>query len=184
MKYSSWLQNKNSRLERVGRLMTGIRDDQNQATDLSVPVVTCCPPPSLPPSHPPSHHHCQIPHETHLKSHVQSLITLSLVWEGEEAKGDRAKPRAVDCSGLIAPWSAFVVGKCFCLSVARSKSLHCVKHCKPYNLYNCLIERRDNMRAVWWKKKLDRVWCKNFSSSFKKKKNHHGWKQATCTWTQ
>lgn len=71
----------------------------------------------LPSSLPPSHHHCQIPQETHLKSHVHSLITLSLVRE-REAKGDRAKPRAVDCSGLIAPCSAFVVAEC--VSVCRS----------------------------------------------------------------
>lgn len=40
--------------------------------------------------------------------------------EGErEAKGDRAEPRAVDCSGLIAAWSAFVVAK-DCWSVHMS----------------------------------------------------------------
>lgn len=82
-------------------------------------------PSSVPPSRLPSYHHCQIPQETHLKSHVHSLITLSLVRE-REAKGDWAKPRTVDCSGLISLWSSFVVEN-VSLSVSQFKCLLVVK---------------------------------------------------------
>lgn len=45
----------------------------------------------LPPSFPPSLHHCQIPQETHLKSHVHSLITLSLVRERGQGGSSKGK---------------------------------------------------------------------------------------------
>lgn len=107
-------------------------------------MATWCPSPSLPPSHPPSHHHCQIPQETHLKSYVHSLITLSLVRERDREGGQGGSSKAKG-SWLLGPNCTLVFICCrkICLpSAARFKYPPSVKLRGAF--YNLRITRSDS----------------------------------------